>query len=236
LRRSSLIILFFLCAVLPASGLGFSETVSGERSVFKGSVNDVSGGAAVGSNIFIYNSPDVRRPADFIAHTGKDGRFRIALPSGKFWAVARLKRSYGYGPLLSGDKHSGEPMEITLASGAELEVEFIIKDLSDAASSRRKTREDIIKIEGRIIDIDGRPVNMAYAIANRNEKVAVNPDYLSSWTDAEGHFVLYLPRGKYHLGYAFKFPPGQDYVKVKEMFFEADMSGLDIVSNSAGFK
>jgi len=218
------------------SGLDFSGAVSGNSSVFKGSVNDVSGRAAGGTNIYIYNSPDVRRPADFIAPTGKDGRFHIALPSGKYWAVARFKRSDGFGPLMSGDKHSGEPMEIALVSGAELDVEFTIKDLNDAVSSRRKTRDDIIKIEGRIIDINGRPVNMAYAIANRNDKGAVIPDYLSSWTDAEGHYVLYLPRGKYHLGYAFKFPPGQNYVEVREMLLEADRSDLDIVSNSAGFK
>ena len=161
--------------MLPVSGLDFSWAASSEKSVIKGSVNDVSGRAAGGTNIYIYNSPDVRRPADFIAHTGKDGRFRISLPSGKYWAVARLKRSDGYGPLMSGDKHSGEPVEIALASGAELEVEFTIKDLNDAVSLRRKTREDIIKIEGRIIDINGRPVNMAYAIANRNDKVTVIP-------------------------------------------------------------
>lgn len=222
--------------MLPASGLNFSEAVSDERSVFKGSVNDVSGKAAGGTKIFIYESPDVRRQADFIANTDNDGRFRIALPSGKFWAVARLKRSDGYGPLTSGDKHSGEPVEIELVSGAELEVEFTIRDLKDAMSLRKKTREDIIKIEGRIIDINGRPVPIAYAIANRNEKVAVNPDYLSSWTDAEGRYIIYLPRGKYHVGYAFKFPPGQNYVKVREMLFETDISDLDIVTNSAGFK
>jgi hypothetical protein len=218
------------------SGLDFPEAVSGARSVFKGSVNDVNGMAAGGTNIFIYNSSEVRRQADFIANTGNDGRFNIAMPSGKFWAVARLKRSDGYGPLMSGDKHSGEPVEIELVSGAELEVDFIIRDLNEAMRVRRKTREDIIKIEGRIIDINGKPVHMAYAIANRDEKVAVAPDYLSSWTDAEGRFMLYLPRGKYYLGYAFKFPPGQNFVKVGEMLLEADRSSLDIVSNSAGFK
>ena len=236
MKRLSLIILLFLGAAPPVSGVDFPEAVSGAKSVFKGSVNDVKGMAAEGTNVFIYNSPDVRRPADFIAHTGKDGRFRIELPSGKFWAVARLKRSDGFGPLMAGDKHSGEPVEITLVSGAELEVEFTIKDLNEAARLIRKTREDIIRIEGRIIDTNGRPVNMAYAVANRTEKTGVMPDYLSSWTDAEGRYVLYLPRGKYHLGYAFRFPPGQNYVNVGEMLFETDKSGLDIVSNSAGPK
>ena len=221
---------------MPASGLDNSEAVSAERGVFKGIVNDVSGKTAGGTNIFIYNSPDVRRPADFIARAGKDGRFLIALPLGKFWAVARLKVSDGYGPLMAGDKHSGSPMEIDLASGAELDVEFTIKDLRDAVSSRKQTREDIIRIEGRIIDIDGRPVNMVYAFANRDEKVAVNPDYLSSWTNEEGRYVLYLPRGKYYLGYAFKFPPDQNSVKVGEMLLETDKSDLDMVSSSAGFK
>lgn len=222
--------------MLQLSGLDFSEAVSGEKSVFKGGVNDINGKAAGGAKIYIYNSPNVRRQADYIATTEYNGRFRIALPSGKFWAVARLKKSDGYGPLMSGDKHSGEPLEIALLSGAELEVEFTIKDLKDAVSLRRKMREDIIKIEGRIIDINGRPVNMAYAIANRHEHIAVMPDYLSSWTDAEGRYVLYLTRGTYYLGYAFKFPPGQEYVKVREIFLEADRSDLDIVSNSAGLK
>ena len=222
--------------MLPVSSLDLTETVPSERSVFKGIVNDVNGMVAGGANIYIYNSPDVRRPADFIVRTGKDGRFRIELPSGKFWTVARLKKSDGYGPLMAGDKHSGEPVEMALDPGTELEVDFTIKDLNDATRLIRKTREDIIKVEGRIIDINGRPVSMAYTIASRTEKAVVIPDYLSSWTDAAGRYVLYLPRGKYHLGYAFKFPPGQNYIKVGEMLFEANRSDLDIVSNSADLK
>jgi hypothetical protein len=205
-----------------------------ERVLLKGMVTDINGNAVEGAKVFLYNGPDVRRPADFISvQTDKDGKFHIVLPVGKFWAVARLKKGEEYGPLMSGDKHSGEPREVEVVPGPELEMDFTVRDLKDAASLRKGTREGYVKINGKILDKNGLPVPMVYATAHRSEKMEGLPDYLSLWTDADGSYTLYLPPGKYYLGSALTFPPGQDYGPGTAVLIDKDKDDLDIVIREA---
>jgi len=144
-----------------------------------------------------------------------------------------LKKSEEYGPLMPGDKHSGEPREIDVVPGRELEVDFTVKDLKDAVSVRKGTREGYVKIKGRILDKNGLPVPMAYATANRSEKMDSLPDYLSLWTDVDGGYTLYLPSGKYYLGSALTFPPGQDFDPGTAVLIDTDKADLDIVIRTA---
>jgi protocatechuate 3,4-dioxygenase beta subunit len=143
-----------------------------EASVLKGRVSDADGRAVEGAKIFVYDSPDVRRPANFIsAGTDKGGMFRMTVSPGRYWVVARLKKTEDYGPLLPGDKHSGEPVEGEIASRSEITMDFIVADLKEAIKIKTKSRERHVKISGRIIDEKGFPVVNFYALASRNEKV-----------------------------------------------------------------
>lgn len=218
-------LIFFLISIsFPENGK--AET----QAVLKGKVTDAEGLGVEGANIFIYNSPDVRRPADFIsARTGKDGVFRMTLPPGQFWIQARLKKIKGYGPLMQGDKHSGEPKEIELVSGSELEVDFTLKDLKDASAPISKMRQDYVRLQGRIVDVNGLPVEMAYAIAGKKEKVSGVPDFVSAWTGPNGLYTIYLPRGKYFLGAALSFPPDPGFFLDKEICLQDNASGVDLV-------
>ncbi len=226
LFRYFIALFLLLVPVYPAAS-------AGDASVFKGKVSDVDGRAVEGARIFVYGAPEVRRSADFIsAPTDKDGLFRMVLPPGKFWSIARLKKGEDYGPLMPGDKHSGEPVEIELASGSEVSMDFTVADLKEAQKKRTREREGAAKISGKIVDENGAPVRGAYAFANRSETVSGIPDYLSAWVDDEGRFALYLPRGKYCLGGAIMFPPGQSYVLQGEMTFDGDKSGVTIVLTS----
>jgi hypothetical protein len=210
-----------------------SAAFAEERTVLKGKVSDAEGQTVEGAMVFVYNSPDVKRPADFIsARTAQDGLFRMVLAPGRYWLVARLKKTEGYGPLMPGDKHSGDPAEIELGPGTEAERDFIVADLKDAIKIREKARERPVKISGRIIDENGSPVRRAYVIANRKEKGAGIPDYLSTWVDHEGSYTLYIPRGRYYIGSAVTFPPVQDYFAHGEMTFDGDRSAVDIVRKS----
>jgi hypothetical protein len=201
-----------------------------EQSVLRGKVSGAEGKAVEGARVFVYRSDDVRKPADFISDvTDKDGLFRMVLPPGKYWSIARLKKTEGYGPLMPGDKHSGEPREIELALGREVEMDFIITDLTEAIRIKTKERVGPVKISGRVIDGKGSPVPGAYAFANRNEKVSGIPDYLSAWVDSEGRYALYVPRGRYYLGGAVAFPPGQDYFMNGEIIVEDDKTDADII-------
>jgi hypothetical protein len=223
--------IIFLFSILPVSNL-FPATAE-EKSIFNGRVMDIEEKPVEGAEIFIYDSPDVKRPADFIsARTDKEGRFQMVLPIGKYWAVARLRSGEKYGPLMPGDKHSGEPVEIELAPDKEIKKDFIVADIREAVRTKQKIRKDYIKIKGRILDKNGFPVKMVYAIADKNRVITEIPDYISAWTDNDGNYTLYLPRGKYYIGYATVFPPGQKYTLNKEVVFETDKSEVDIITNS----
>jgi hypothetical protein len=202
-------------------------------SVLKGKVVDGGGRAVEGARVFVYDSPDVRRSATYIsASTDRDGLFRVVLKPGKYWSLARLKKTEGYGPLMAGDKHSGDPAEIELSDGQELTWDFTVVDLKEARNVKTREQAGPVKISGRIIDEKGSPVTKSYAIANGIEKLDGMPDYLSAWVDKEGHYTLYLPRGKYFIGGALTFPPGQNYFVQKEMTVDVDISGMDIIKKT----
>jgi hypothetical protein len=228
--------IIFLFSVLPASNLFPATALAEEKSIFKGRVMDTEEKPVEGVEIYIYNSPDVKRPAEYLSSkTDKDGHFQIVLPTGKYWVVARLRKGEKYGPLMPGDKHSGDPVEIELTSNKEFEKDFIVADIRESLRAKQKIREDYFKIKGRILDKNGLPVKMVYAIANKSKVIIGKPipDYVSTWTDEEGYYTLYLPKGKYYIGYAIKFPPGQKYYFLnKEVFFDSDKSDLDIITNS----
>lgn len=201
-----------------------------EKSVFKGKVLDAEGKAVKGTVVLVYDSPDVRRRADFeSARTEDDGKYRMVLLPGKYWALARLKNTGGFGPLMPGDKHSGDPKEIELLPGAEFEMDFTIEEIM-AAANRNRTSEDFIRIKGRVLDEKGLPVKNAYVLANRNKIGAGLPDYLSAWTGESGAYTLYLPKGKYHIGAVTVFPPGKGFSYGKELTVESDRSDMDIIS------
>ncbi len=217
--------------------LSFSTVVALETAVLKGQVLDVEGKAVKGGEIFIYNTSDTRRPADFIsARTDASGKFKITIPSGKYWAVARLRHGEKYGPLMPGDKHSGEPVEVEIGAGEEFVEDFTVIDLRDAARMIRKTREDYFKVEGRILDGKGAPLSNVYAVAGREKEIAGMPDYLSAWTDETGRYSLYLPAGTFILGYAAEFPPGEKIYVYREIHITAGIKDLDIVVDGSAIE
>jgi hypothetical protein len=229
LRRS--FALFFLLAAL--SGFAAEYSIADEgKSVIKGKVTDVEGRAIEGSMLFVYNSANVKRPADFIsARTDKEGRYRMVVPAGRYWLVARSKNTEDYGPLNLKDRHSGDPREAELVSDTEVEIDFVVADLMEAIKIKRGERERPVKITGRIIDEKGSAISGAYAIANRIKEVQGVPDYLSAWVDSEGRFTMYVPRGRYFIGSAVSFPPARDYSVDREADIDADTS-LDITGKT----
>jgi len=175
---------------------------------FTGTVTDGAGRAVKDAEIFIYDSATIRRPADFITpRTGSDGVFSIRLPRGKYWVVARVRKGDKFGPLLPGDRHSGEPAEIDLADDPEVRLDFTVADIREAAQNRPKTREDYFRLSGRILDREGKPVANAYVFARNEAATEKVPSHISSWTDERGEYVLFLPQGKHFVQGALQFPP-----------------------------
>ncbi len=207
------------------------EAMAAETTLLKGKVTDLDGKPVENAVIFIYQNTNTRRQPDFASpKSDKEGRFSIALPQGRYWAVARVKKDEEMGPIPSGGKHSGEPAEIDMTGGQDFEKDFVVADIREIARKSAKTRqEEVVSIAGRILDSDGKPVRMAYALANRSDNFAEMPDFLSGWTDETGYYALHLPPGKYHIGATSSFPPGEVNLHLREMIIEGDKKDLDII-------
>ncbi len=206
--------------------------VAAGTSLLKGKVTDLEGRPVEDAVVFIYQSTNTRRQPDFLSpKSDKEGRFSIALPPGRYWVVARVKKDEEMGPVPSGGRHSGEPAEIDMTGTGDFEKDFVVADIREVAKMGARTRQDAVRIAGRILESDGKPVRMAYAIANRSDNISEVPDYLSGWTDETGYYAIYLPRGKYYIGAAVTFPPGKGNLSFKEIMIGEDKKDIDIVVN-----
>jgi hypothetical protein len=222
----------FLCAgifLLPAAPQPANAL---ENGILSGRVVDVSHNPVAGVEVFVYSHSNIRRPADYISPaTNQKGEYRITLPPGTYWAVARFRRGeQRFGPLLPGDKHSGAPVEIGLAPGENAEEDFVIADLAETSKLSVKLDTSFIKIEGVLLTAEGSPVPNAYAFANRNEAMKKIPDYVSAWTDSSGGYLLFLPPGTYYLGSAGEFPPGAQSGNFKKVIVDSNKKNINIVT------
>jgi len=200
------IIPFFIFLVTAFSG--WTHSVAAEGFTLRGKVLDTAGKGVEGAEVFIYNSINSRRPADFItAKTDSEGRYSIQLPKGDFWAVARVRQGEKFGPLSPNAKHSGEPLAIDSIVNGVAEQDFIVADIRDVARGQQKASEDYARVSGRVLDKEGKPVVSAYVIINKTSKLKAQPDYVSAWTDESGQYSLYIPPGKYFIGAVTDFPP-----------------------------
>jgi hypothetical protein len=226
--RLLITVFFFLLLWAPAGVL------AEEDFVFRGQIVDTANKPVVGAEVYVFDSAKVKRPADFISNrTGDDGYFRVELPPGHYWTMAIMRVSgASFGPLGKDDKHSGEPIEIDSAGKTELSKDFTVMDLREAARANQKRSETVIKISGRILKDDGLPVEMAYVLADSQRKFGEMPQYLSTWTEMDGRYVLFLPKGKFFIGASKDFPPESDYLLPKEVDFVSDTEGVDLIVSS----
>jgi hypothetical protein len=203
LHKSTPVLLSLLSCLLLAA-----HVFALDNMILTGRVLDVDGRPVSGAEVFVYDSLVIRRPADFIsARTGKDGLFRMTLPRRKFWAVARVRSSDKFGPLLPSDRHSGEPLPIEPGDSEELSQDFTVVDLREAVRLKQKIRTDFLAMSGRIIDQSGKPVRDAYVFAGSGRTLREIPEYVSAWSGENGDYTLYLPPGRYFFGASKEFPP-----------------------------
>lgn len=203
-RTISLLLLLpaVMCICSPAWG------AAQENMLLTGRVLDVNARPVSGAEIFVYDSLTIRRPADFIsARTAEDGRFRMTLPRRIFWAVARVRSGDKFGPLLPGDRHSGEPLPLEPGDTEELRQDFTVVDIREAVRLKQKVRMDFLAVSGRIIDQSGKPVREAYVFASSGRTLREIPEYISAWSGENGDYTLYLPPGRYFFGASKVFPP-----------------------------
>lgn len=197
--------------------------------VVHGVVSDVDGKPVTGAEVTLYRGKNVKKPADFASkRTAADGAYSVTVPQGQYWAVAVLRKGERrFGPLELGDKHSGDPVELTVEEGSDLAHDFTVMDLREAAKQNQKKNADLVRVSGRIMNQNGTPVPMAYTLADKGQKFKEMPLYLSAWTDASGEYLLLVPKGKLYLGATLKYPPDPNQTLTKEIDLTADQDGVD---------
>jgi hypothetical protein len=181
---------------------------SAESNTLKAKISDIEGRPMVGAKLFVYDSSQVRRPADFISSlSDRDGLVQTVLPPGKYWVVARFKSDGKYGPLLPGDKHSGEPFEVDMTAG-NAEAEFVVADIRELGQKKRANATEALRLKGRVTDTQGVPVAEAFVFANRAKELSEFPDFISAWTGVDGRYELFLSSDakSYYLGASRRFP------------------------------
>lgn len=228
-ERLLFVVLFLSILVL---GL-FGPAAGQENGVFAGRVVDVARHPVAGAAVFVYNSANIRRPADYISPPSDTaGGFQLTLPAGHYWVVARKRQGEEkYGPLLPGDRHSGAPLEIDITAGDTLEEEFVVADLKETSQLAVKLDTSFLHIAGRLLTKEGEPVANGYAFARRDPAGKGIPEYVSAWTDGSGGYTLFLPPGTYWLGLARIFPPGPETVPWQKETIDNPSKNINIVSH-----
>ncbi len=227
LQRITILLLVFV--VLFSGNL--PAPVAAEPGVLGGRVLDIVEEPVQSAEVYIFDSLDVKRPADFISNrTGENGQYQVQLPPGNYWAVAVFRQGGGrFGPLAYGDKHSGEAVAFEVAAGVKRSMDFMVLNLREAARKHQKKNADLIRVTGKVKHESGSPAAMAYAMAHKLEQFGVLPDYISAWTDTQGEYTLYLPPGRYYLGASLGFPPKNGYILNLNQQFIEDTDKVDLI-------
>lgn len=181
--------------------------------------------------VYVYKEGmDLKGPAFAEVLTDENGNFSLNLPPGKYFVVARMRKTGEVaGPVEVGDLKSEVLGPITIEEDGKM-VEKNIKvfekigETKDIALSipdaSKKTG-----IEGRIIDADGKPVANARVHVYDHIQMSERPKFVSSPTGPDGKYVVYLPKGgTYYLAARDKFggPP-----KVGDLYGRYDRGTIE---------
>lgn len=238
-KLASLFVLLFL-SVTACSPIGTTASIPGTvrvssyidgqgESGIRGRVVMRDGGAGVADayvQIYSDTAYNLLGPSQTMSSpTDKDGEYRVNLPPGTYFVVAR-KRVSGNptGPLSPGDYYSEHQRVITdVVAGKFAVVDLPLVLMNNPMFFKRdvNSKETETTIHGRIIDKSGKPVFGAFGMAYNNADFKRLPDYISTLSDQDGHFTIYLPQGgDYYIAarmQVYDMPrPGEPYGRIEQ--------------------
>lgn len=144
--------------------------------------------------LYVYKSTgaDFKGPAWFIQPVAK-GRFRMSLPPGDYWLLARKRAKGGqYGPIEIGDYFNyyyGNPVHIEKNKSLNIHLETITR----LSMLEEDPSLEFVGINGQIFGPDSKPASGLRVFAYRSEKMSGTPAYISSPSGEDGHFQLSIP-------------------------------------------
>jgi len=172
-------------------------------------------------NIYPDTISNLLGPSQYISlPTTDDGSYRIELPAGTYYVVAR-KRISGdpTGPLSPGDYYSEhQRVMVKVAENRTAQVDLEVVPMKAPMFFKKMVveKETATGFRGRLVDPNGQPIMGGFAMAYSDPDMKRLPDFASTLSDREGHFTLYLPEGgTYYLAarvHAWDMPrPGEPY-------------------------
>jgi len=226
---ASLVLLLLAGACTPAAQLGADRVASRYSdtpgiTAIAGSVHLAETSAPLSGayvNVYPDTISNLLGPSQYISlPTGTDGSYRIELPPGTYYVVAR-KRSSGdpTGPLSPGDFYSEhQRVMVKVIEGRTAQVNLEVVPMKAPMFFKKMVieKETGTGFQGRLVDPNGQPIMGGFAMAYSDPDMKRLPDYASTLSDKDGHFTLYLPEGgTYYLAarvHAWDMPrPGEPY-------------------------
>jgi len=132
----------------------------------------------------------------------EEGRFRVKLPPGRYYVLARKRRSGGmYGPP-GKDDYVGylpaNPLEVRAGETWQVDLETTTR--VDLLEEKYFTEEGTAGwFEGTVADPAGQPAAGLYVLFYADEAMSGTPAFVAGPTDAKGHFRVRAAAGEFHL-------------------------------------
>lgn len=225
-----------LCACQSAAPQGATQIEAGKwtgnyidgqgRTGLQGEIVLKDSGAPVAGafvNVYPDTISNLLGPSQFISSpTDDQGRYRIEVPPGIYYVVARKRLSgQSTGPLSPGDfysEHQRIIVRIEAGRLAVVDLPVVAMKAPMFFKSRVVDRETTTGIRGMLVDTAGKPVMGGFAMAYADPEMKRLPDFASTLSDEAGRFTIYLPEGgTYYLAariHAWDMPtPGEPYGK-----------------------
>ena len=153
---------------------GFRDRLDvGERSGrLAGVVTDLAEAPVTNAEVYLYRSANTRRPADYISpRTGSDGAYRLVVPAGNYWGVARIKEGERFGPLQAG--HGAQERGLARAVGADEGDDLPLVDVEGDVAQREPLAVGHVEVADP--QHSSSPRYTRRVAASRPRRVAVSP-------------------------------------------------------------
>ncbi len=170
-----------------------APTGAGEGTGIRGEIT-FQGNLLEKCYLYIYRDPDhgFKGPA-YLVQPVEKGRFRLRLPPGDYWLLARKRGKGGqFGPIEIGDYfnfYHGNPLHLETGQFREIKIETVTRLSTIEEGETTPTHG----FTGKVLKSGMIPVAGVRVFAYRTSDMTGTPDHFSSPTGPDGRYHLYLP-------------------------------------------